>query len=661
MANWAGNSSITFQRIWNLPFVNTQSSKTKKADDVNFFKFKIINKAGQCQDYTQGGKGQVEKIINLILIEELKTIITLPNHTGVFSWDRINTVLDSIGSHSRVSEFSIYNANNAYTPLFPKAIAFITFNYGIDGVSIEIAKYAQCLTKIFERKKFSIPIHFIGGNFFKQADGFIPPNAPRLKIPNFDGWNKWQGGEWFQKLFFAPMPSGSSLSKQIATEVWHQALTSARQLIRYIQKQDIDILIPVNVNSNPGNLASALAIVLASEITGVNVLNSNHDFFWEGGCSVCMKKSNAPPGLRDHFFTNHENRPFFKLFQRILPWNGEKWLQLNINDQQIQNLAHNYGFPSSRLFPIGTCIDDCFFTHCPPEGKALHRLKMAHILSRGDAVIKPTPVALFLEEVDHWMANQIPVVCGADDASPLDITTAHALYLLQPTRIITKKRIFRNWELMEALFSRTDFKIAFDSCPERTLTIHVTGPVPMEHQADLEKILLAFRKLQDELPRHIARRLFTAFSVGHEFHDSFTCQGFRRLGMDEIYKMADMVFLPSETEGRGLPILEGGASGIPVVCSRYQPEQTFSEVIGEHLPPGLQIHYIPFPEHHFSLSLLNEIKTLLLRPEKYSAHARHNRRVVSARYNSNALQCNFNDAINNMTPFHGQMAGLNRG
>ena len=576
-------------------------------------------------------------------------MMTLPNHTGIFSWGKINTVLDSIATHSRVSDLSTgHNTNSVSAPLFPRAIAFITFNYGIDGVTIEIAKYAQCLTELFEQKESPLPIHFIGGNFFKQADGFIPRNAPRLRIPHFDGWNKWQEGKWFQKLFFEPMPSGSALSNKIATEIWHQALTSARRLIRYIQNQNIDLLIPVNVNSNPGNLASALAIVLASEITGLNVLNSNHDFFWEGGCPACKQNPNTPPGLRDHFFTNYENRPFFKLFQRILPWNGEKWLQLNINSQQIQTLGHHYGFPSSRLFPMGTCIDDDFFTHCPPEKKALHRLKMAHILSHGDAIIeRPTPVSLFLEQMDHWMTHQTPVVCGADDAPPLDITTSHTLYLLQPTRILTKKRIFRNWELMEALFSRTDFKLAFDSCPERTLMIHVTGPVPMEHQADLEKILLTFKKLQEALPRHIARRLFTAFSVGHEFHDSFTSQGFHRLGMDEIYKMADMVFLPSETEGRGLPILEGGASGIPVVCSRYRPEQTFNEVIGAHLPPGLKIHYIPFPEEHFSLSLLNEIKTLLLHPEKYSAHARHNRRAVSARYNSNVLKCNFNDAINN--------------
>ena len=577
--------------------------------------------------------------------------MTLLNHTGIFSWDKINAVLDGIATNSRISAFSTgYQANREAAPLYPKAIAFITFNYGIDGVTIEIAKYAQCLTELFEQKKAPCPIHFIGGNFFKQADGFIPRNAPRFRIPRFDGWDKWQGGKWFQKLFLEPMPSDSRISNRVATEIWQQALTSARRLIRYIQKQNIEILIPVNVNSNPGNLASALAIVLASEITKVNVLNSNHDFYWEGGCPGCMKKPNASPGLRDHFFTNYENKPFFKLFQRILPWNGEKWLQLNINNQQIHTLAHEYGFPASRLFPMGTCIDDNFFTQCSPEEKALHRLKMTHILSGGDPIInRPTPVSLFLEKMDRWMTHQKPVVCGADDASPLDITSSHALYLLQPTRVISKKRIFKNWELMEALFSRTDFKIAFDNCPKRTLTIHVTGPVPMEHQADLEKILLTFKKLQDALPRHIARRLFTAFSVGHEFHDSFTCQGFCQLGMDEIYKMADMVFLPSETEGRGLPILEGGASGIPVVCSHYQPEQTFNEVIGEHLPPGLKIHYIPFPEQPFSLSLLNEIKTLLLHPEKYSAHARHNRQAVSTRYNSNALQSNFNDAINNCT------------
>ena len=60
--------------------------------------------------------------------------------------------------------------------------------------------------------------------------------------------------------------------------------------------------------------------------------------------------------------------------------------------------------------------------------------------------------------------------------------------------------------------------------------------------------------------------------------------------------MADAVVFPSETEGRGLPIIEASASGVPIICSQYHPREVFGDVIGEKLPKELQIHYTLFPE-----------------------------------------------------------------
>ena len=52
--------------------------------------------------------------------------------------------------------------------LFAKGTAFITFSYGIDGVSIETLKYAHILNDLFT--PFESPsIHFIGGNFQPQV------------------------------------------------------------------------------------------------------------------------------------------------------------------------------------------------------------------------------------------------------------------------------------------------------------------------------------------------------------------------------------------------------------------------------------------------------------------------------------------------------------
>lgn len=576
-------------------------------------------------------------------------MFSLSEPPEIFSWEDINQVLDSFHCHEAGAGDSPKTIVQGKCP-FPRpgGIAFVTYNYGIDGVTIEIAKYARALATLLGDHPTPVPIHYIGGNFFKAADAYIPRQAPRLHISHFDGWDKWHGGRWFRRLFFSPMPAGSAVSDQMAVEIWNQGLASARMLSHYFLENKIDTVIPVNINSNPGNPASALAVVLATETTRARVLNSTHDFFWEGGKPACLRPPGVPPGSRDHFFTNRDNPQFYKFFQRILPWAGSNWCHLTINSRQSHTLIQRYGFARSRVILMGTTIPPAFFTPCSFREKRYHRLRMAHILSPGHGIIHATPVNTFLEQTDAWMANQQPVVCGDARAVPLDMTAPDALYLLQPTRVLTKKRIYRNWDLLEQLFLHTALGKTFAENPRRTLTLHITGPVPVEHKADLEQILTTFDRVLETLPRFMARRIFTAFSVGNETHEGFETQNFARLEMAEIYKMADMVFLPSETEGRGLPILEGGAAGIPVVCSRYTPAETFNEVVGTHLAANMRIRYILFPENEFSRSMLDETTSRLLAPDRYCDEKRHNRRAVAARFHPDALMCKFHDALSHL-------------
>ena len=71
-----------------------------------------------------------------------------------------------------------------------KGIGFITFAFDIDGVSMEVAKYARC----FEAISPGVPIHCIAGNFgskvaktrivedFPAPLGPIKPNTSPLGI-----------------------------------------------------------------------------------------------------------------------------------------------------------------------------------------------------------------------------------------------------------------------------------------------------------------------------------------------------------------------------------------------------------------------------------------------------------------------------------------------
>ena len=105
--------------------------------------------------------------------------------------------------------------------------------------------------------------------------------------------------------------------------------------------------------------------------------------------------------------------------------------------------------------------------------------------------------------------------------------------------------------------------------------------------------------------------------------------------------MATAVVFPSEVEWRGLPIVESSAGGIPIICSRYYPQEVFAEVVGEGLPTMQRIHYTLFPEDEFSESFLEEVSRLLLQSRSNQARVRHNREAVRIRYSSAILSATF--------------------
>ena len=520
-----------------------------------------------------------------------------------------------------------------------RGVAFVTFAYDIDGVSMEIAKYAQC----FESLLPGVPIHCVAGNFGDKVDAVLEPSWHRFELPGADGWDKWDDGQWFARLFYEDLPSGSEMSSELAHEMWRQALLLAEQLVHYIEEHDIGLLFAVNTNSNPGNVAFGLAIVLAAEATGRVVINNNHDFYWEGGRAGCKRNPGELPGPRDHFFRNHDNEEFFGFFQRIYPWNGRRWVQVNINSRQSRRLIDRYHFRPDRVFTIGTGLHSEFFRTCTPDERREFRVKMSHVLG-GVPAIEPTPIEQFRRNVGTWMTAQRPVVCGRDGAQPLDITTADALYLLQPTRVVARKRIWRNWELIGALLRHAPFREAFEQRPDITLTLHVTGPVPVEHRGCLEEVLDAYQAVLDEVPAAIGRRLFQAFSAGWQTHPDLT----EDIGIVDMYQLADLVVFPSQTEGRGLPIAEASAAGVPIVCSHYEPPEVFSEVVGLHLDDAHQIQYDEFSHAEFSDALLDRLTAVLLDPASQTGRIDHNRAAVQRRFSLDVLEASFSEVLDRL-------------
>jgi glycosyltransferase involved in cell wall biosynthesis len=210
--------------------------------------------------------------------------------------------------------------------------------------------------------------------------------------------------------------------------------------------------------------------------------------------------------------------------------------------------------------------------------------------------------------------------------------------------VIARKRIEKGVELIQSLL-QGPMRQAFEQEQNRQLVLHITGPTPLEHQNDLETILHAYRCLIDNLPSSIAERVFLAFSGGRESHPSFSEEQFTNLNIAEIYRMATAILFPSEIEGRGLPIIESGAVGIPIICSRYQPEEVFADVVGEDLAEELRIRYLLFPEGELTEDFLEKIADILLRPEQLANWRKHNRQVIRMRYSEAALRTSFQSLL----------------
>jgi glycosyltransferase involved in cell wall biosynthesis len=253
-----------------------------------------------------------------------------------------------------------------------------------------------------------------------------------------------------------------------------------------------------------------------------------------------------------------------------------------------------------------------------------------------------------LANLDEWMKKQRPVILASRSGLSVAPVSENLIVLLQPTRVVSRKRIQRDLILIRALFRKSALREEFENNPNRQLVLHITGPTPKEHRADLETILLTYKKIVHELPQTLGERIFLAFSVGHQRHKSFSKKGFTPLTIEAIYRMADAVVFPSETEGRGLPIIEASAAGIPIICSKYHPRKVFNEVIGKGLSDALRIKYIKFPEKKFKRKMLSDVADLLMETNVRQEVIRHNKNAVRTRYSVDTLKNKFERLLNHL-------------
>ncbi|RLD54427.1 MAG: hypothetical protein DRI97_11550, partial [Bacteroidetes bacterium] len=512
-------------------------------------------------------------------------------------------------------------------------VAFLSFHYMVDGVTVEVDKYAS----LMRRNVPGIPVHYIAGTINTKTAPFIKAEYIQKVIPELAGFNEWN---LYHDFYFTRLERGGPVYNELIGKLWSQTLDIVQKLGSYIEEQGINLLYIINVCSNPGNVAYALALVLISEFLKIPVINNNHDFYWEGGmCTPEREKSGSRPGPRDFFFTNCHLGEVFSIIEMLYPWQSRSWINVNINTGQSEHLVRVNGHNPANVMDIGTAVDTSHYTKSDKRKNINTFIQLENILSRYGQELNSYSVEDVLEKELVDEKNQLPILIG-EGTTRVDRFIKENIILLQPTRIISRKRIETSFNLLLKMFQEEEMIRRFIKTSHLKITLIITGPIASGHYGYYKKLVERFRDLLSELDPELKKRVYLALLFGGLDRDAFKEKYKNPAGIAELYNISSLVLLPSKTEGRGLPIIEATACGTPIFCRRYEPEQVYSEVIGEHLGERDRLKVLEFKGKRITDGMVKRIADRIFFPHRYTDEIRHNQRVVYKRYSLDALNEN---------------------
>ncbi|RMF58788.1 MAG: hypothetical protein D6748_07840, partial [Calditrichaeota bacterium] len=337
----------------------------------------------------------------------------------------------------------------------------------------------------------------------------------------------------------------------------------------------------------------------------------------------------------------------FTLLELIYPWESRTWFSLNINPYQSDQLIETHGMNPASVDLIGTAIDlDKFkIVDDPAQQREILRQLESVLAGYSDALFvkQPTEVMNSYQPGDTFQ----PMLIGASSNEPIQFIENNII-LLQPTRILPRKAIEVNFTLLEKLFADEEFIELFDSVEERKLTLLITGPIATGQESYFLELVKKFGELLDKLtPKHRSR-VFLGCLFSELDRPSFKKKFEKPIALPDVYNVASLVTLPSETEGRGLPLLEAAASGIPIFCRRYEPEYVYSELIGESLEEDEHLNVIEFTDPSLNQEVIELVKRQLFSPQAFRKYNYRNREVIRRRFSFQALQKKFHEVLYKM-------------
>ena len=122
-------------------------------------------------------KTKTAKISNIL--KELK-------NEKINTWFDLGLFIDKFKEQSSKSAFK--GDKKSFDKQLEKGgIAFLTFYFTIDGITVETEKYAKTFKSLYP----NIPIHFVAGDIKQEADELIPKDAFRKVIPEMEAFDAW--------------------------------------------------------------------------------------------------------------------------------------------------------------------------------------------------------------------------------------------------------------------------------------------------------------------------------------------------------------------------------------------------------------------------------------------------------------------------------------
>lgn len=553
--------------------------------------------------------------------------------------EKINTWFDLglfIDRFKEEKPIPVVEFNESYSKfkndIHQKGIAFITFYFSIDGVSIEVEKYAKTFRYNLGE---DLPVHYIAGKFFSESSKLVDPRTQTLSIDEIQGFDDWS---LYKDFFFTKLERGSKEYNELILKFWEQTLSICENLGNYLEENDIGLLYLINVCSNPGNVSLALATVLVSEFMGIPVINNNHDFYYEGGNSqVDIETKGLKKGPRDFFFTNSHLGEFFSQLEVLFPWESRSWMNVNINRKQSEHLIYKKGHNPANVTEIGTAVDISEYADIDKRTRIDSMYQMEKMLSRYN---KDALVSYSAKDVLEYKLvnrkNPEPIYIGYKTKAMHKFLSENIIFL-QPTRVISRKRIEVSFELIRKMLEVKSLQSKIRESDDLKITVLITGPIPAGQFPYFKKLVQRFESLLESIDKEFRKRVYLGFLFSEMDKKRFKTYFNNPIGIPELYSISSLVLLPSKTEGRGLPIIESAAAGVPIFCRRYQPENVYAEVIGEHLPEKERLKVIEFTGQTVLDSHVKSVIERVFFPHLHHRGIRHNIKVLEKRYSINAL------------------------